>query len=71
MGLQFGDYTATSRGLTTINRGNRTMRTATRSLHADRQLLMLPNPPSPPVWRVPEGPENLSAVPVGGGGAGL
>ena len=46
MGLQFGDYTATSRGLTAANWGNRTMRTATRRLHADRQLLMLSNPPS-------------------------
>ena len=43
-GLQYGDYTASSRGLTTINRGNRTIRTVTRRRHADSQLLMLPNP---------------------------
>ena len=46
IGLQFDDYTATSRGLTAANWGgeNRTIRTATRRLHAGRQLLMLPNP---------------------------
>ena len=44
IGLQFDDYTATGRGLTATNWGNRTIRTATRRLHADRQLLMLPNP---------------------------
>ena len=38
MGLQFGGHTATNRG------GNHTIRTATRRRHADRQLLMLPNP---------------------------
>ena len=44
-GLQFDDYTASSRGLTAANwGGNRTIRTATRRLHAGRQLLMLPNP---------------------------
>jgi len=44
IGLQFDDYTASSRGLTAANWGNRTTRTATRRLHADRQLRMLPNP---------------------------
>ena len=44
MGLHFCDYTASSRGLTTANWGNRTIRTATRRRHANSQLLVLPNP---------------------------
>ena len=44
MGLHFCDYTASSRGLTTANWGNRTIRTATRRRHADSRLLVLPNP---------------------------
>ena len=44
IGLQFDDYTATSRGLTAANWGNRIIRTATRRRHADSRLLVLPNP---------------------------
>ena len=44
IGLQFDDDTATSRGLTAANWGNRIIRTATRRRHADSRLLVLPNP---------------------------
>ena len=61
IGLQFDDCTASSRRLTAANWGNRTIRTATRRLHDDRQLLMLPNPITIGV----EGPEGLAAAPCG------
>lgn len=44
MGLHFGNYTASGRGLTTTKRGNCTIRGATRRRQADSQLLMLQNP---------------------------
>ena len=44
MGLHFGNYTTSGRGLTTTKRGNCTIRGATRRRQADSQLLMLQNP---------------------------
>ena len=44
MGLHFGNYTASGRGLTTTKRGNCTIRGATRRRQVDSQLLMLQNP---------------------------
>ena len=43
-GLQFDDYTASSRSLTAANWGNRTTRTTTRRRHAASQFLMLQSP---------------------------
>ena len=62
MGLQFGGHTAT-------NRRNRTIRTATRRRHADRQLLMLPNPHRCRCGGRRRDRRVRAAVPVGGGGA--
>ena len=44
MGLHFGNYTASGRGLTTTKRGNCTIRGATRRRHAARVLHVVQNP---------------------------
>lgn len=54
MGLHFGDYTASGRGLTTTKRGNCTIRGVTRRRQADSQLLMLQNPSITSVEAVPK-----------------
>ena len=63
MGLQFGGHTATNRG------GNHTIRTATRRLHADRQLIMLPNPHRCRCGGRRRDRRVRAAVPVGGNDA--
>ena len=64
MGLHFGNYTASGRGLTTTKRGNCTIRGATRRRQADNQLLMLQNPPVSPAWKPSQSLQTLSAVPT-------
>ena len=44
MGLQFGDCTASRRGLTTANRGICIIRGVTRWRQAEAEFLMLQNP---------------------------
>ena len=69
MGLHFGGHTPSRRGLAASTRGNYAIQgsdtPATRRQRASHGA----KPPLLPVWRAPEGPEGLAAVPVGGGGA--
>ena len=73
-GLRFGRFPAQRRSIGGVGRHRRAWPrcrwVAAGPGRASRRRVELPNSdPAPQVWRAPEGPEGLAAVPVGGGRA--